>query len=87
LKAELNTALQCDREAEDEVKKLKVRQKDQNMFCSAHISDPFKAQYKEERKPPSFSDLCINVFDKCKGVCSQCLMSIIPNPTRSTLLI
>lgn len=25
LKAELNTALQCDREAEDEVKKLKVR--------------------------------------------------------------
>lgn len=27
LKAELNTALQCDREAEDEVKKLKVRNK------------------------------------------------------------
>lgn len=26
LKAELNTALQCDREAEDEVKKLKVRE-------------------------------------------------------------
>lgn len=25
LKTELNTALQCDREAEDEVKKLKVR--------------------------------------------------------------
>lgn len=25
LKVELNTALQCDREAEDEVKKLKVR--------------------------------------------------------------
>lgn len=25
LKAELNTALQCDREAEEEVKKLKVR--------------------------------------------------------------
>lgn len=25
LKAELNTALQCDREAEDEVKNLKVR--------------------------------------------------------------
>lgn len=25
LKAELNIALQCDREAEDEVKKLKVR--------------------------------------------------------------
>lgn len=32
LKAELNTALQCDREAEDEVKKLKVGGKKKYIF-------------------------------------------------------
>lgn len=32
LKAELNTALQCDREAEEEVKKLKVRNSDHQAY-------------------------------------------------------
>lgn len=35
LKAELNTALQCDREAEEEVKKLKVR-RIQGIYQCAH---------------------------------------------------
>lgn len=36
LKAELNTALQCDREAEEEVRKLKVRNQNKSIprnFC------------------------------------------------------
>lgn len=36
LKAELNTALQCDREAEEEVKKLKVRKI--KLFIASAIS-------------------------------------------------
>lgn len=38
LKVELNTALQCDREAEDEVKKLKVRGNASKMIINAHIA-------------------------------------------------
>lgn len=65
LKAELNIALQCDREAEDEVKKLKVRgNTSESKFATAHATitiniqtDPLDPQF-----PVSFPSWIFNAF-------------------------
>ncbi|XP_054613413.1 E3 ubiquitin-protein ligase TRIM69 [Dunckerocampus dactyliophorus] len=49
LKAELNTALQCDREAEDEVKKLKEHTADLKQRIEAQFSDLHQFLYQEEK--------------------------------------
>ncbi|XP_037340496.2 E3 ubiquitin-protein ligase TRIM69 [Pungitius pungitius] len=49
LKAELNTALQCDREAEDEVKKLKEHTADLKVRIEAQFSDLHQFLYQEEK--------------------------------------
>uniref|UniRef100_A0A3P8UP83 Tripartite motif containing 69 n=1 Tax=Cynoglossus semilaevis TaxID=244447 RepID=A0A3P8UP83_CYNSE len=49
LKAELNTALQCDREAEDEVKKLKDHTADLKQRIEAQFSDLHQFLYQEEK--------------------------------------
>lgn len=49
LKAELNTALQCDREAEEEVKKLKEHTADLKQRIEAQFSDLHQFLYQEEK--------------------------------------
>lgn len=49
LKAELNIALQCDREAEDEVKKLKEHTADLKQRIEAQFSDLHQFLYQEEK--------------------------------------
>ncbi|KAF6716545.1 Zinc-binding protein A33 [Oryzias melastigma] len=49
LKAELNTALQCDREAEEEVKKLKDHTADLKQRIEAQFSDLHQFLYQEEK--------------------------------------
>ncbi|XP_067113972.1 E3 ubiquitin-protein ligase TRIM69 isoform X4 [Osmerus mordax] len=49
LKAELNTALQCEREAEDEVKKLKEHTADLKQRIEAQFSDLHTFLYQEEK--------------------------------------
>nr|XP_040054338.1 E3 ubiquitin-protein ligase TRIM69 [Gasterosteus aculeatus aculeatus] len=49
LRAELNTALQCDREAEDEVKKLKEHTADLKVRIEAQFSDLHQFLYQEEK--------------------------------------
>uniref|UniRef100_A0A1A8A795 TRIM39-RPP21 readthrough n=1 Tax=Nothobranchius furzeri TaxID=105023 RepID=A0A1A8A795_NOTFU len=49
LKAELNTALECDREAEDEVKKLKEHTADLKQRIEAQFSDLHQFLYQEEK--------------------------------------
>ncbi|XP_054468714.1 E3 ubiquitin-protein ligase TRIM69 [Anoplopoma fimbria] len=49
LKAELNTALQCDREVEDEVKKLKEHTADLKQRIEAQFSDLHQFLYQEEK--------------------------------------
>ncbi|XP_056288646.1 E3 ubiquitin-protein ligase TRIM69 [Pseudoliparis swirei] len=49
LKAELNTALQCDREVEDEVKKLKEHTADLKQRIEAQCSDLHLFLYQEEK--------------------------------------
>lgn len=55
LKAELNTALHCDREAEEEVKKLKVRRKTKmtRNRNSTHYITYFRSKYGCLEFPPS----------------------------------
>ncbi|CAM9321934.1 unnamed protein product [Lampetra planeri] len=49
LRAELNTALQCDREAEEEVKKLKEHTADLKQRIEAQFSDLHQFLYQEEK--------------------------------------
>ncbi|KAI9534670.1 hypothetical protein NQZ68_010053 [Dissostichus eleginoides] len=49
LKVELNTALQCDREVEDEVKKLKDHTADLKQRIEAQFSDLHQFLYQEEK--------------------------------------
>ncbi|XP_049595023.1 E3 ubiquitin-protein ligase TRIM69 [Syngnathus scovelli] len=49
LKAELNTAMQCDREAEDEVKNLKEHTADLKQRIEAQFSDLHQFLYQEEK--------------------------------------
>ncbi|TWW66035.1 E3 ubiquitin-protein ligase TRIM69 [Takifugu flavidus] len=49
LKVELNTALQCDREAEEEVKKLKEHTADLKQRIEAQFSDLHQFLYQEEK--------------------------------------
>ncbi|KAM4634868.1 E3 ubiquitin-protein ligase TRIM69 [Polymixia lowei] len=49
LKAELNTAMQCDREAEEEVKKLKEHTADLKQRIEAQFSDLHQFLYQEEK--------------------------------------
>uniref|UniRef100_A0A8C6STQ0 Tripartite motif containing 69 n=1 Tax=Neogobius melanostomus TaxID=47308 RepID=A0A8C6STQ0_9GOBI len=49
LKAELNTALQCDREAEEEVRKLKEHTADLKQRIEAQFSDLHQFLYQEEK--------------------------------------